>query len=98
MLHMSNCCTAYVVYIYIHTADRNIKIERAFFAPATVLMLEVLFLVPYWYPHIMFPPPVVLHWHHTADYLASFSTLQRAAGILEVQFHTFLYVTHITEI
>jgi len=73
---------------YIHTADRNIKIRTAFFSPAAVLMLEVLFLATNWYPHIMFPPPVVLHWHHTADYLASFSTLQRAAGILEVQFHT----------
>jgi hypothetical protein len=46
----------------------------------------------------MFPPPAVLHWHHTADYLASFSKLQKAVGILEVQFHTFLYVTHIKEI
>jgi hypothetical protein len=82
---------------YIHTADRNIKIRTAFFAPAAVLTLEVLFLVPNWYPHIMFPPPAVLQWHHTADYLASFLTLQTAAGILEVQFHTFLYVTHIME-
>jgi uncharacterized membrane protein YGL010W len=74
-------------YIY-HTADRNIKIRSAFFVPAAVLTLEVLFLAPNWHPHITFLPPAVLHWHHTADYLASLSTLQRAAGIPEVQFHT----------
>jgi hypothetical protein len=74
--------------MYIYTADRNIEIRTAFFAPAAVLMLEVLFLVSNWHPHIMFPPPAVLHWHHTEDYLASFSALQTATGILEVQFHT----------
>jgi hypothetical protein len=78
---------------YTHIADRNLKIRTVFFAPAAVLTLEVLFLVPNCHPHTMFPPPAVLHLHYTADYLASFSTLQRAAGILEVQFHT-LNVQH----
>jgi hypothetical protein len=73
---------------YIHKAYRNTKIRTAFFAPAAVLTHEVLFLVSDWHHHIMLPPPVVLHWHHTADYLASFSTLQTATGILQVQFHT----------